>query len=152
VFVGYTSKYYSLNTMVWKALKKNTEHRRKHNFNFKYGYGKIRVGNRNTFGVLVGKPKCKRPIWRTRHRWEDAINMELKETGLEGMARINLAQDRASGGVVMKMVNNLQVLQNAENFLPGWESISFSRGTVLHGDNYIKETPSIIINVKWCHN
>jgi len=45
--------------------------------------------------------------------------MELKETGLEGMARINLAQDRASGGVVMKMVNNLQVLQNAENFLPG---------------------------------
>jgi hypothetical protein len=33
------------------------EHRHNHNFNFKYGYSKIRVGNRNTFEVLVVKPK-----------------------------------------------------------------------------------------------
>jgi len=36
--------------------------------------------------------------------------MELKETGLEGMHWINLAQERARGGVVMKMVINLQFL------------------------------------------
>ena len=36
--------------------------------------------------------------------------MELKETGLEGMQWINLAHERASGGVVMKMVINLQFL------------------------------------------
>lgn len=36
--------------------------------------------------------------------------MGLKETGLEGMDWINLAQERASGGVVMKMIINFQVL------------------------------------------
>jgi len=36
--------------------------------------------------------------------------MELKETGLEGMHWINLAQERASDGVAMKMVINLQFL------------------------------------------
>jgi hypothetical protein len=36
--------------------------------------------------------------------------MELKGTGLEGMDWIKLAQERASGGAVMKMVINLKVL------------------------------------------
>jgi hypothetical protein len=36
--------------------------------------------------------------------------MKLKETGLKGMEWINLAQERASGGVVMKMIINLHVL------------------------------------------
>jgi hypothetical protein len=40
----------------------HTEHSRNHSFNFKHGYSKIRVGNKNTFGVSVGKPKCKRPL------------------------------------------------------------------------------------------
>jgi len=87
-----------------------TEHSHNHNFNFKYSYNKIRVGNRNAFGVSVGKPKCNRPLSRTRHRWEDPIKMGVKETGLEGMAWIKLAQDRASGWVLIKMVINLQVL------------------------------------------
>jgi hypothetical protein len=53
----------------------HTEHSHNQNFNFKYGYSKICVGNRNMFGVLVGKPKCKRPLRRTRHRWQDPIKM-----------------------------------------------------------------------------
>ena len=36
--------------------------------------------------------------------------MEIKETVLEGIDWINLAQERASGTVVMKMLINLQVL------------------------------------------
>jgi hypothetical protein len=30
---------------------------------------------------LVGKPKEKRPLGRPRHRWEDGIRMDLRETG-----------------------------------------------------------------------
>jgi hypothetical protein len=31
--------------------------------------------------VLVGKPERKRPLGRPRHRWEDGIRMDLRETG-----------------------------------------------------------------------
>jgi hypothetical protein len=32
------------------------------------------------FNVLVGKPEGNRPPERSRHRWEDNIEMNLKET------------------------------------------------------------------------
>jgi hypothetical protein len=38
--------------------------------------------------VLVGRPKGKRPLGRPRHRWEDNIKVDLRETGIDG------AQDR----------------------------------------------------------
>ena len=31
--------------------------------------------------VLVGKSEGKRPLGRTRHRWEDNIKMDLQEVG-----------------------------------------------------------------------
>jgi hypothetical protein len=31
--------------------------------------------------ILVGKPDGKRPLERTRHRWEDNIKMDLREIG-----------------------------------------------------------------------
>jgi hypothetical protein len=34
---------------------------------------------------LVGKPKGKRPLGRTRYRWEDNIKMKLREIGLYRM-------------------------------------------------------------------
>jgi hypothetical protein len=37
------------------------------------------VGHR--YRVLVGKPEGKRPLGRLRHRWEDGIGMDLRETG-----------------------------------------------------------------------
>jgi len=42
----------------------------------------------------VGKPEGKRPLGRTRRRWEDNIKMDLQEVGCEGMDWIELAQDR----------------------------------------------------------
>jgi hypothetical protein len=36
---------------------------------------------RNVYGVLVGKPKGKRPLERPRRRWEDGIKMDLREIG-----------------------------------------------------------------------
>jgi hypothetical protein len=38
---------------------------------------------RNGYTVLVGKYEGKRPHGRLRHRLEDNIKMDLKETGLE---------------------------------------------------------------------
>jgi hypothetical protein len=33
------------------------------------------------YRVLMGKPEGKRPLGRPRHRWEDGIRMDLRETG-----------------------------------------------------------------------
>jgi hypothetical protein len=42
----------------------------------------------------VGESVGKRPLGRTRHRWEDNIKMDFQELGCEGMYWIELAQDR----------------------------------------------------------
>jgi hypothetical protein len=34
------------------------------------------------YRILVGKPGGKRPLGRTRHRWEDDIKMDLREIRL----------------------------------------------------------------------
>jgi hypothetical protein len=36
---------------------------------------------RNLYRVLVGKPDRKRPLGRARHRWQDGIKTDLRETG-----------------------------------------------------------------------
>jgi hypothetical protein len=41
--------------------------------------------SRNAYRILVGKPKRKRPLGRPRHRWEDNIKMDLRETEWGGM-------------------------------------------------------------------
>jgi hypothetical protein len=42
----------------------------------------------------VGKLKRKRPLGRSRRRWEDNIKMDLQEIGWRGMDWIYLLQDR----------------------------------------------------------
>jgi hypothetical protein len=36
---------------------------------------------RDAYRALVGKPEGKRPLGRPRHRWEDNIEMDLREVG-----------------------------------------------------------------------
>jgi hypothetical protein len=38
-------------------------------------------GERGMYRVLVGKSEGKRPLVRTRRRWEDNIKMDLQEVG-----------------------------------------------------------------------
>jgi hypothetical protein len=49
---------------------------------------------RASYGFVVGKPKGRRPLGRSRHRWEDNIKMDLQEVGWQGMDWMDLAQDR----------------------------------------------------------
>jgi hypothetical protein len=37
------------------------------------------------YRVLVGKPEGKRPLERSRRRWEDVIKMDLREIGWGGV-------------------------------------------------------------------
>ena len=67
-----------------------------------------RMGQRRGEGrALVGKPEGKRPMARTRRRWEDNIKMELREVGCGGMDWNKLAQDtdrlRTLVNAVMKL-------------------------------------------------
>jgi hypothetical protein len=36
---------------------------------------------RKMYRVLAGKPEGKRPLGRPRHRWDDGIRIDLRETG-----------------------------------------------------------------------
>jgi hypothetical protein len=49
---------------------------------------------RKVYTVLEGKPEGRRPLGRPRHRWEDGVRMDLRETGLGGLDWIRLSQDR----------------------------------------------------------
>jgi hypothetical protein len=48
----------------------------------------------SVYRVLMGKPEGKRPLGRSRRRWEDNIKMDLQEVGCGGMNWIELSQDR----------------------------------------------------------
>jgi hypothetical protein len=54
-----------------------------------------RIGiRRGVYRVLVGKPEGKRPLGRPRRRWDDNIMMDLQEVGCEGVAWIELSEER----------------------------------------------------------
>ena len=59
--------------------------------------------------VLVGKLEGKRPLGRSRRRWEDNIKMDLREVGCGGMDWIDLAQDRDRWRAFVNAVMNFQV-------------------------------------------
>jgi hypothetical protein len=65
---------------------------------------------RNVYRVLVGKPEGKRPLGRSRHKWEDGIRMDVREIGWRSVDRIQLAQDRDWWQALVNTVMNLRVL------------------------------------------
>jgi hypothetical protein len=50
-----------------------------------------RLGRGEVYRVLVGRPESKRPLGRPRRRWEDNINTDLREIGIDGANWIRLA-------------------------------------------------------------
>ena len=72
---------------------------------------------RGAYRVLVGKPEGKRPVGRSRRRWEDSIKMDLQEVGCGDMDWIDLAQDRDRWRALVNAVLNFRVPYVAGNFL-----------------------------------
>jgi hypothetical protein len=66
-------------------------------------------GGEEAYRILEGKPGEKRPLERPRHRWEDNIKIDLRETGWCGMALTDLAQDRDQWRALVNMVIDLRV-------------------------------------------
>jgi hypothetical protein len=61
------------------------------------------------YKVSVGRPEDKRPLGRPRHRWEDNIKLDLRETGINGANWLRLAQDRIQLRAYVNTVMNLRV-------------------------------------------
>ena len=63
--------------------------------------------SRCIYSVLVGKSEGKKPLGRTRHRWEDNIKMDREEVGCRSMDWLDMVQDtyrwRAFVSAVMKL-------------------------------------------------
>jgi hypothetical protein len=59
--------------------------------------------------ILVGKPEWKRSLGKPRRRWEDNFGIDLRETGLEVVDWIHLAQDRDKWRAIVNTVMNLRV-------------------------------------------
>jgi hypothetical protein len=64
---------------------------------------------RGVYRILVARPEGMRPLGRPRHRWEDNMKMDLRETRINGVNWICLAQDRVQWQAFVSMVINLQV-------------------------------------------
>ena len=70
---------------------------------------------RGVHKVLVWKPEGKRPLGRTRRRWEDNIKMDLQEVGCGVVDWIELAPDkdrwRALVNAVMKFRGSIKCVE-----------------------------------------
>jgi hypothetical protein len=60
---------------------------------------------RGVYSVAVGRPEGKRPLGRSRRRWEDNIKLDLREIEIDGANWIQLAQDRRWRAFVNTVMN-----------------------------------------------
>jgi len=69
-----------------------------------------RMGERRgVYRILMGKPEGKRPLGRSRHRWEDNIKMDFQEVACGGLDWIMLAQDGDRWRALVNAVMNIWV-------------------------------------------
>jgi hypothetical protein len=64
---------------------------------------------RNSYRILVGKPKGKRSLLRPRRRWVDNIKLDLIEIEWSGMDWIDVALDSDQWRSMVNTVMNLRV-------------------------------------------
>jgi hypothetical protein len=64
---------------------------------------------RGVYRVPVGKPEVNRSLGRSRRRWKNNIEIDLKEVGFRCMDWIELAEDRESWRALVNAVMNLPI-------------------------------------------
>ena len=64
---------------------------------------------RSAFKILTGKPTGKRPLGRSRRRWEDNIRMDLEETGINAGNWVDWVQDGNYWKALLNAALNLRV-------------------------------------------
>jgi hypothetical protein len=64
---------------------------------------------RGAYRVLVEKPEGRRPLERSRRRWDDNIKMDLPEVGWACMDWVNLPLDRDRWRALVYTLMNLRV-------------------------------------------
>jgi hypothetical protein len=87
---------------------------------------------RNTYRILAGKPVGKRPLGRSRCRWVDNIEMDLRVIELGDVDWIDLAQDRKQWRALVNTVMSLQAPYNVGKFFSICTTSSFSRMAQIH--------------------
>jgi hypothetical protein len=63
----------------------------------------------NMYEILVGKPQGKKQLGRPRRRWEDNVQMDLREIGWVGVDWLHLDQDMDQWRALVDMVMNRRV-------------------------------------------
>jgi hypothetical protein len=63
---------------------------------------------RSAFRILTGKSTGKRPLGRTRRRWEDNIRMDLKQIGINTKNCVDSIQDIDYWKALVNAALNLQ--------------------------------------------
>jgi hypothetical protein len=61
------------------------------------------------YKISVEETEGKRPLGSPRHRWEDNIRMDLRETGREGVDWMHLFQNRDQWRALVNTEINLRV-------------------------------------------
>jgi hypothetical protein len=88
---------------------------------------------RNTYRLLVGKPKGRRTLGRPRHRWLNNIRMNLVEVEWGDVDWICLAQDSNRWRALVNSVLNLRVPSNAAKLSSVLTTRDLSSSAQLHG-------------------
>ena len=66
-------------------------------------------GGKWAFKILTGKPTGKRPLGRSRRRWEDNIRMDLEEICVNAGNWVDSAQDKNYSRALVNAALNLRV-------------------------------------------
>jgi hypothetical protein len=89
---------------------------------------------RGVYRVLVGRPEGKRPLGRHRRRWEDNIELDLREIGIDGANWIWLAQVRIQWrAFVSTVIEPSSFIKKARYLLTSRVTINFSNNVLYHG-------------------
>jgi hypothetical protein len=65
--------------------------------------------DRSAFKILTGKPTGKIPLGRPRHRWEDNIEIDFEELGINAGNWVDSAQDIDYWRALVNAALNLRV-------------------------------------------